>query len=137
LDPNATLDTVSYWDVDEDTVPNACDCAPEVDSAFASPSEILNLGVLGDKATFFWDSDAAHSGSGTVYDVLRASLFPIGSAGETCIEASSPDTTSSDVSSPAPGSVLVYLVRGRNVCAAGSYGVASDGMERVPSVACP
>ena len=41
-----------------------------------------------------------------------------------------------DTTTPEPGGILWYLVRGDNSCGAGPYGAASDGSTRT-TLACP
>jgi hypothetical protein len=78
------------------------------------------------------------AGSATVHDVARGLLseLPVGSgAAETCL-ASGPANSAMDTTTPAVGEGRWYLVRGRNGCAAGIYGTASDGSINV-TAACP
>ena len=126
------------FDSDDDDIINDCDCAPYDGTAFDLPSEIQNLRMLADKVGLEWDSDAANSGTGTTYDVMRGSAaeFPVGSgAAETCPDQTS-GTTSSDTDEPLEGGSFYYLVRGGNTCGYGSYGTDSLLQERM-TTACP
>ena len=86
-----------------------------------------------------WDSDAANSGTGTLYDVLRGSLseFPVGSGGsETCLDPHSGNTHATDGETPTAGNGFYYLVRGFNACGTGTYGFTTDPSER-STATCP
>ena len=124
---------------DGDAAGNLCDCLPNDGTAFNIPHEIQNVGLLPDKTTIEWNSDAANSGSGTIYDVMRGNLveLPVGSGvSETCLESGSIDASSEDLETPLPGSGFYYIVRGVNNCGTGTYGFASSNTERT-SAACP
>lgn len=60
-----------------------------------------------------WTTEAARSGGGTVYDVLRG-----------------------DLSEPAVGMGFHHRVRGSNACGVGSDGASSSSAERVGAT-CP
>jgi hypothetical protein len=124
-------------DTDGDKVGNACDCAPGDASASAVPIEVSGLGFQANKTKLAWASQAAASGAGTTYDVIRGSLvgLPVGSSVASCLEGASLDTTANDDSIPLPGAGFYYLARGDNVCGSGTYGTDSSGGEQV-SVAC-
>ncbi len=124
-------------DTDSDGHGEACDCAPSDSTVFALPLETTTL-TLSD-GSLSWDSDAAHSGSSTEYDVLSGVLsqLPVGNgASERCIAAGTPITIANDTIDPAPGTGFYYVIRGRNACGVGTYGKASSGTQRV-STACP
>jgi agmatine/peptidylarginine deiminase len=124
-------------DDDGDLFGNVCDCAPDDGTAFDTPHEIHGLVVLEDETTITWDSDAANSGSGTLYDVMRGSVsgLPGGYDGD-CLDSGLSAVSLEDFDLPATGAVHYYLVRGTNVCGIGTYGYDSDGAERT-STACP
>lgn len=125
-------------DIDGDGRGGLCDCATQDPTLFASPLEIIGLS-LPDAGSLSWDSDAAHSGSSTEYDVLSGALaeLPVGGgASERCISASSLITIANDILDPAPGTGFYYLIRGRNACGEGTYGQASNGTPRTSST-CP
>ena len=77
-------------DLDGDLTGDARDCAPADPTIFAAPGEVATLGLLGDKTTIRWSSDAPESGDGTVHELLRGATteFPVGSGpSETCIQS--------------------------------------------------
>lgn len=126
-------------DWDNDRVIDGCDCAPADPTIFAAPGEVAMLGVLGDKATIRWSSDAPESGDGTVYDLLRGAAmeFPVGSGpSETCVQSGIVGTEFPDAFVPAAGQAAYYLVRSVNVCGIGSYGWGTSSGTRV-SDTCP
>jgi agmatine/peptidylarginine deiminase len=123
-------------DFDGDLRGDACDCAPLDGTAFDVPHEIQGL-RLADGTTLQWESDAANSGSGTVYDVLRGSVsgLPVGYDG-VCHEPGVEGESTSDPDPPPAGSGFFYLIRGSNACGDGTYGYDSADQER-ESAACP
>jgi len=125
-------------DLDDDGVADACDCAVGDITAFELPGEVTHLSMSVDNATITWYS-AIGAGSGTVHELLRGNLgeFPAGSgAGETCIPVVVTESRSEDPTLPISGSGFWYLVRARNACGEGTYGMTSDFTERVSTV-CP
>jgi hypothetical protein len=117
-------------DGDGDQAGDACDCASADPGAFDVPHEIEGVGLLGDKRTIVWGSDAPGSGAGTTYDVARGRLdeLPAGEGTQpSCIEAASVDLTADDPDIPEPGAGFYYVVRGVNACGQGTYGSASTG----------
>jgi len=63
--------------------------------------------------------------------------LPVGGAGaEVCLVSGLSGSSTVPANAPAPGSALWYIVRGRNVCGAGTYGNTSDGTPRT-STTCP
>ncbi len=126
-------------DDDGDGSGDAADCAPLDPSAFAVPAEIAEVAFAPDAMTLTWASAAPASGVGTVHDVVRGDLsdLPVGStASEICLETGSGDAMSADPAVPPPGTGRFYVVRGRNVCGAGTYGADTSSNERTTS-ACP
>ncbi len=124
---------------DGDAAGDACDCAPNDAGVFAIPAEVAGLRISSDGATLVWQSSQPVAGSATVHDVLRGRLgeLPVGSgAGETCVAAGTAGSSASDLEEPGLGAGFWYLVRGRNACGTGTYGVDSAGVTRVSSV-CP
>jgi hypothetical protein len=127
-----------HADTDGDGMRDDLDCAAGDASAFAVPRAIRGLRFDGAGA-LAWTPEAPRSGPGTVYDVLRGLLgeLPVGSgAGETCEARGTPDTSLPPGTAPAPGTGFYYVVRGKNACGVGTYGLASGGPERT-SAACP
>jgi hypothetical protein len=125
-------------DTDRDGHGDACDCAAGDPTLFAPPLEIITLSQPG-PGSLSWDSESAHSGSSTVYDVLSGALaeLPVaGGASERCVDAGSLITIANDSVDPAPGTGFYYIVRGRNACGVGTYGRASNGTSRASST-CP
>ena len=123
---------------DGDAAGDVCDCAPADGTEFDTPHEISDV-AFSSKSALEWSSDAARSGTGTQYRVMRGSLaeLPVGSgASEVCIEAVSVDTASEDTADPGAGFGFYYLIRGFNGCGEGGYGFDSGGQERL-SNACP
>jgi lamin tail-like protein/amidohydrolase family protein len=114
LDPNATLDTESYWDVDGDGVLNACDNCPD----YANPSQggvVFGQTIQASTAdTFTWTTPA---------DVkfVRGDLATVGSYGVNDSGTLLGATSLSDASSPSPGTGFYFLVRLAGSCAVGSW----------------
>jgi len=128
-----------YPDLDQDSSGDACDCAPQDGSAFVVPLEVGNVFLEPDKTTLLWDSGAATSGSGIVYDVMRGDLgqLPVGAGvSEICVASDVALTTAGDPAQPSPGTAYYYLIRGANVCGVGTWGQDSTPAERMTAV-CP
>ncbi len=126
-------------DRDGDGAPNGADCAPDDAGARAIPGEVAGLRIGGDKVTISWDSAAPAAGPGTIHDVARGLVaqLPVGSgSAETCLARGIAASVASDSATPAPGSGHWYLVRGRNVCGAGTYGLGEGGAPRATAT-CP
>jgi len=125
-------------DRDLDGVDNLADCDPQDGGAFAVPTEVDGVG-WSDNVTIGWNSAAPQAGSGTVHDVLRGEVaeLPVGSgAGETCLASGVSGASAVDAETGAPGAARWYLVKARNACGDGGYGVASDATPRSSAV-CP
>ena len=125
-------------DTDFDGHGDDCDCAPTNSGAFQLPLEIGGVMIASNKQTITWNSAAPAAGTATVHDVLRGldSDLPVNGGGSEMCLASIAGTMWTDAAVPSAGQDLWYLVRGRNVCGAGTYGYASSGTER-SSMTCP
>jgi hypothetical protein len=127
-------------DDDNDGVPDVSDCAPQNAAVSAPPGEINGLVVTKGVATgLSWTNLPA--GSAT-YDVTGGSLSLLLSAGSVadaaCLENDVPAAPWSDPRpDPVDGEGYYYLVRGQNLCGAGTYGAATGGAERLPGTPCP
>jgi len=131
--------TLADEDEDGDGYGACTDCSPHDPTAHAVPSEVTGVVFSSDKSTLSWNSAAPGAGSGTVHDVPKGDLaeLPVGAGpSEVCLASGIAASTTTDPSTPAPESGFWYLVRGRNVCGAGTYGAQSDGTERITTV-CP
>jgi hypothetical protein len=125
-----------HTDADGDGVRDGLDCAPADAEVFAVPSEVRAV-TFTDPSTLRWGTQAVYSGPATVYEVLRGPLeaLPVGpGSDETC--AMEAGTSHAAALTPPTGTGHAYLVRGRNVCGAGTYGFMSSGPERT-TTACP
>ncbi len=126
-------------DTDGDGIRDERDCAPMDAGAFAVPQEVTGLLLGPAKTALTWNSAAPAAGSATVHDLLRGAVpeLPVGNKpSETCVAPGVSGTIATDSTPPQAGHGLWYLVRGRNVCGAGTYGTASNGTPRT-STACP
>ena len=100
------------------------------------PPEVVGARVLSDKNTLVWNPSL---GSGVSYDVSRGlvSELPVGAgASEDCFAVDLSVASVADAASPESGSAFWYLVRARNACGVGNYGLRSNGIPRNSS-ACP
>jgi hypothetical protein len=129
-------------DGDADGVDNNHDCAFADPGAFALPGEIGTV-MLATGATeetiLSWPGLAATAGPGTTYDVATGELSSLpasGFGGSVPLACGLLIPTASDPSVPPVGAGWYYIVRGRNACGAGSWGLNSAGQERI-STACP
>jgi hypothetical protein len=114
LDPNATLDTEPYWDVDADSVLNACDNCPD----YANPGQ--GAVVFGE--TILATSEDAFSWS-TAADVMfvRGALASVSSYVTDDSGFLVGATSLSDATVPAAGTGSYYLVRLAGSCTVGSW----------------
>ncbi|MBP7145990.1 MAG: VCBS repeat-containing protein [Acidobacteria bacterium] len=122
---------------DLDPVPDAEDCAPLDPETWAVPIEVWDLHFYADRVTMSWQRLSAQAGWSVMYDVLRGlpDELPVGAGpGEQCRPTTNDYCYEYDV--PAAGSGFWYIVRGRNSCGSGTFGLASSGAERT-SAACP
>jgi N-acetylneuraminic acid mutarotase len=134
---NAIVDDLDL-DLDGVSVCGLGDCNDGDSGAFAVPQEVLTVSFT-DASTLEWDSTAGSAGNGTVHDIvigLVSEGAPGGGASETCMTAAAGTSTATHAVLPLAGDVFWYLVRGRNSCGSGSYGVRSDGAPR-STATCP
>jgi amidohydrolase family protein len=114
LDPAATLDTSSYWDVDADGVLNACDNCPGISNPRQEPVAFGQTLLATDDHTFSWSSPA------TVKfvrgDLSSMSTYLVDLSGDLANA-----TALTDATMPALGSGFFYLVRPAGGCLAGSW----------------
>jgi hypothetical protein len=107
-----------------------------VGTPITTPTEAQSVGASADKTTFSWTALP----NATAYDALHGllSALPVGPGGgdETCFpNLATPSFV--EATTPAPGTGLYILVRGKNACAgAGSYGTQKNGTPRT-STTCP
>ena len=126
-------------DDDNDNVPDALDCAPLDGSASAPPLEVSALAVTRAGGT---DVSWAPQGAGFRYDVLSGDLAALQSSGGVGLGVClGNDQAGAQWTDPRPdpgaGQGLYYLVRAQNACGAASYGTATSGTPRTPTVDCP
>jgi hypothetical protein len=96
--------------------------------------EVAGIQAGADKSTLSWTAAANMS----TYDAVRGRIdeLPVGGAGlEECLGGLTTPMLS-DPTAPPSGSGFWYIVRGRSLCATGSYGAQSDGTPRA-TPACP
>jgi hypothetical protein len=102
----------------------------------ATPVEAQSVGAAADKTTYSWPAIP----NATAYDALHGllSALPVGPGGgdEACFP-NLPGPSFVESTTPAPGTGLYILVRGKNACAgAGTYGTQKNGTPRT-STTCP
>ena len=114
LDPNATLDTESYWDADADAVLNACDNCPGYANPGQGPVVFGETIVAVTPDTFTWASPA---------DVMfvRGDLASVGSYQVDDSGVLIGATSLTDAAVPATGTGYYYLVRLAGSCTVGSW----------------
>ena len=123
-------------DDDNDSVPDAHDCAPLDGAISAVPAEIGGTVVMGpgpDGIAWTGVSQAVsfnlYRGAGVVEDPFAFN--------HACFEPKSSDTESSDPENPAPAAYFYYLASGWNSCGESPLGSRSDGEPRPNSSPCP
>jgi len=129
----------SQADTDGDGRGDACDCAPADPKAWASAGEITNLG-FDPGGALVWDPVAAQAGPGTLYEILRGLVTDLtrgASYADECVVTMVDEPSFLDLSSPAVGEAVWYMVRGNNACGDGTLGVRSSGLVRQSTVTCP
>jgi hypothetical protein len=96
---------------------------------WTSPQEGANLTITASSpADPAWDSQAAGSGPGTVYDLVSGNLGPgPGSnfAGAACLQSGGGNSYSDLRPDPGMGNADWYVARARNSCGTGTYGSAT------------
>ena len=114
LDPNATLDTEPYWDVDGDSVHNACDNCPNYANPEQGPVVFAEAIHATTPDTFTWSSPA---------DVMfvKGDLASVGSYGVNNSGVLVGAISLTDATVPSAGSGLYYLVRLTGSCTVGSW----------------
>lgn len=130
----------SQVDTDLDLAGDACDCAPTDPQISSLPSDIQGLALVkvGGNTRLTWLT----AGPTEIYDVargLRADLYVDGGADSAvCVQSNLAALQFDDVDpDPLPGETFYYIVRGQNACGVGTYGLASSGADRLPTVPCP
>ncbi|MCU0257650.1 MAG: hypothetical protein MUF56_01320 [Solirubrobacteraceae bacterium] len=132
-------DAVEGCGGDPAEVPDGTDCDDDDPGVFAIPGEVRDVRFASDHATLCFTSAAPDAGSATAHDVFRETCLPapVGAAPDgTCVAEGEPGTEVVDATVPTPAAALLWLVRGRNACGAGSWGRDSTGTGREPG-ACP
>ena len=145
-DGNETATGGSYdpdgLDGDSAQVGCVLDCDDSDPGLFAAADSVDGLRFGESSDLLVWDSVAAESGPGTVYDVVRGSGadLPVGLGGEVCVESDYPPREGTDAitlvvnEEPDPGALFWYLVRPTNACGVGTYGMSSAGIARMTDV---
>ena len=98
-------------------------------TAFQAPLAVAGLEFLGSApTTLTWDDQSTSVGGGVRYDVASGALSVLrdGSVADvTCLASQTGVPSASDARVPAAGDGFWYLVRARNACGIGSYGMAA------------
>ncbi len=114
-------------DADGDNVGDVCDCAPNDGGSYGVVDEVENLAIA-TGAELGWSPQQFEKGPGTVYDVCTQDLGELRSSGgfgtATCLENGHETNDLIDSRTPLAGEAFIYLVRAKNACGAGSYGVS-------------
>jgi thrombospondin type 3 repeat protein len=125
-------------DDDNDGANDASDCAPLNATASTPPVEAggVQLSKVGG-TTVAWAPDAA-----AAHDVASGTIAALRADGNVSAASCEQDDQGGTAwidprPDPAPGQGYYYLIRGQNVCGAGTYGSATGGSERTPAAACP
>jgi hypothetical protein len=115
-------------------VPAGGDCDDGNPSVWSLPGETGPL-VFSDRTTLSWDVPEQPGASTVRYDVARTVVGVFGS-GETCVASDLLDATAIASESPVEDAIDFYVVRARNDCGHGSWGLVAAGSERSVA-ACP
>jgi hypothetical protein len=122
-------------DGDADGAGDPCDCAPNDVGSWRLPPEVSALSANGHFPTsLVWGDLSATAGPAVVYDVVTGSLSrfpgpdPFGDAA--CLAYGlSVSSALDERPSPFPGDGYWYLVRGSNICGAGTFGAHREALE--------
>jgi 5-methylthioadenosine/S-adenosylhomocysteine deaminase len=129
LDPAATLDISTYWDVDADGVLNACDNCPDLPNPGQDPVVFSQTLVATGVDTFTW-------GAPTDVKFVRGNLASMSTYLVDLTGTLSKATTLTDATVPTTGSGFFYLVRPAGSCSVGSW-QSSAGAEPGRDAALP
>ena len=120
-------------DTDNDGTPDVDDCAPTDPTVWGFPGDVTGVMLDADQVTLTWDSQAALVGTATIYDVARgdpAQLPVINDPTVVCLSAGLADPSLTIPEIPPSDTGFYYLVRARNACGTGGWGVRSSGRPR-------
>jgi hypothetical protein len=114
LDPAATLDIASHWDVDQDGALNACDNCPDLPNGGQGPVVFGQTVLAAGVDTFSWvlPTDTRFVRG----DLTALSAYAFDLTGDLAGA-----TSFTDASLPAPGSGFYYLFRPAGSCLVGSW----------------
>jgi hypothetical protein len=114
IHPSATLDISAHWDVDGDTVLNACDNCPQLPNPGQGPVVFGESILAADINAFSWTMPAD-------IQFVRGSLAQVGTYGVDLSGYLAGATSLVDAGSPGIGSGFYYLIRPGGSCLAGSW----------------
>ncbi len=130
-------------DDDNDLVADGADCRPGDPALWAAPGSLPITVTLPNVVTVQWSSLAPFAGPATFYDFASGDLSlargrpqPARFDDAVCRINDGAALSSADSAPLAPGAGRYFLVRGENACGTGSYGLDSQGIERLLMV-CP
>jgi hypothetical protein len=111
-------------DSDGDGTPNPQDCAPTVNSVWATPGVVADTVVASPapSVTLTW----LRIPQADVYNVYRGSTGGAFTYNHTCFESTSPDRATTDAAVPPLGTAYYYFVSGVNSCAGGEGSLGSS-----------
>ena len=135
------IESICYGDADPNPA-EACEACDPASPFGWSPAFLPEVGGLslahGAVTQLLWPD----LGPGFVYDVAGDLISILHSSGgvesAVCLADDVSFNTWDDTRpEPAAGDAYYYLVRSQSACGSGSYGSASSGVERQPSIGCP